>query len=241
MIWFINISSSKEKSLSNSEGNHETTHCKMSFPHFKFFWHLQACKVFFIIHCTTLGSYQDDNLDKMYWVKLTEDEHFERGVWFCSSMGKADAQVAGLREPFDLAYLSCIIDSCNLVSGMIERQLRHSMRCLCTEKQHMLDPSWKENSEAEESALPSASAAQHSGQTQKDSPRSPHHCSCPLVRLWVGPLAHTRERKRIVLRNTQKQGNRQVSLQKAGTVHRDGTAGDHYFPRNTSWIPWIPK
>lgn len=100
-------------------------------------------------------------------------------------MGKADAQVAGLREPFDLTYLSCIIDSCNLVSGMIERQLRHSMRCLCTEKQHMLDTSWKENTKPEESALPSTSAAQHSGQTQKGSPRRPPRCSWTLVRLWV--------------------------------------------------------
>lgn len=46
-------------------------------------------------------------------------------------MGKADAQIAGLREDFDLTYLSCIIDSCNLDSGMIERQLRNSLRCLC--------------------------------------------------------------------------------------------------------------
>jgi len=59
-------------------------------------------------------------------------------VWFCSSTGKADAKVAGLREDFDLSYLSCIIDSCNLDSGMTEKQLRNSLRRLCTEKQRML-------------------------------------------------------------------------------------------------------
>lgn len=146
-------------------------------------------------------------------------------------MGKADAQVAGLREPFDLTYLSCIIDSCNLVSGMIERQLRHSMRRLCTEKQHMLDTSWKENTKPEESALPSRSAAQRSGQTQKGSPRRPPRCSWTLVRLWVSPFAHTREKKHIMLRNTQKQGNRDRFL-----YSKEGQSTERAQQENTvSW------
>lgn len=142
-------------------------------------------QMFFIIHCTIAWSSRDYHSHKMYQ-DYTGKEHSDREVWFCS--GKADAQVAGLREDFDLTYLSCIIDSCNLDSGMTERQLRNSLRCLCTEKQHMLNTNWKENTKPEESTLQSLSATQHSSHTWKGGPYRPHQHNHPLVRLWVSKL-----------------------------------------------------
>lgn len=50
-------------------------------------------------------------------------------------------------------------------------------------------------------------ARQERGTAQRSHTKgSPRRCSSPLVRLWVTPLAQTREKKGVVLRNTQETG-----------------------------------